>query len=254
MGALNLSFNHYFQFFLFKLKFYNFLQLLNILKITDRFHIMLDQSLAYIPLHLHSCYSINDGLQNVGPIVKQAAKLGFPALAVTDFNNMAGFVRFYSSCKAAGIKPIMGADLQVKENTRPGEPTKIFTVTLLAMDRVGKQNLYDILSDAWINTASPDIDEVACTVSDLAKYSEGIILLNGFRGDIAQFLREDNRKELEERLNFYKKNYPNRFCFEITRTKAGSDKLVRFQEFEINGGAYMPTVNDKGRASLNKLL
>ncbi len=219
MGALNLSFNHYFQFFLFKLKFYNFLQLLNILKITDRFHIMLDQSLAYIPLHLHSCYSINDGLQNVGPIVKQAAKLGFPALAVTDFNNMAGFVRFYSSCKAAGIKPIMGADLQVKENTRPGEPTKIFTVTLLAMDRVGKQNLYDILSDAWINTASPDIDEVACTVSDLAKYSEGIILLNGFRGDIAQFLREDNRKELEERLNFYKKNYPNRFCFEITRTK-----------------------------------
>ena len=143
------------------------------------------ESLAYIPLHVRSCYSINDGLQNVGPIVKRAQKLGIPAIAVTDFNNMAGFVRFYSACKAAGIKPIMGADLQVREKTKPGEKERFFTVTLLAMDRVGKQNLYDILSDAWVNSANPDIDGVAASIEDLAKYAEGIILLNGFRGDIA---------------------------------------------------------------------
>ena len=67
---------------------------------------MNDNELDYIPLHVRSCYSINDGLQNVGDIVKRAAKLGCPAIAVTDFNNMAGFVRFYNACYGAGIKPI----------------------------------------------------------------------------------------------------------------------------------------------------
>ena len=58
---------------------------------------MTDNNLSYIPLHVRSCYSINDGLQNVGDIVKKATKLGIPAIAVTDFNNMAGFVRFYNA-------------------------------------------------------------------------------------------------------------------------------------------------------------
>ena len=91
---------------------------------------MIDNNLAYIPLHVRSCYSINDGLQNVGPIVKKAAKLGFPAIAVTDFNNMAGFVRFYNACYSAGIKPIMGADLQVKEDTKPA--LYVFTWAIIA--------------------------------------------------------------------------------------------------------------------------
>lgn len=193
---------------------------------------MTDNNLSYIPLHVRSCYSINDGLQNVGDIVKKAAKLGIPAIAVTDFNNMAGFVRFYNACYGAGIKPIMGADLQVKEDTKPGDPDRYFTVTLLAMDRQGKQNLYDILSDAWIHTASPDIAVVAAKVEDLWKYSEGLIILNGFRGDLAQFVKEDNKKKLQDRLEHYQKYYGDRFCFEITRTNREGE--TDFENFALN--------------------
>ncbi len=193
---------------------------------------MTDNNLSYIPLHVRSCYSINDGLQNVGDIVKKAAKLGIPAIAVTDFNNMAGFVRFYNACYAAGIKPIMGADLQVKEDTKPGDPDRYFTVTLLAMDRQGKQNLYDILSDAWIHTASPDIAVVAAKVEDLWKYSEGLIILNGFRSDLAQFVKEDNKKKLQDRLEHYQKYYGDRFCFEITRTNREGE--TDFENFALN--------------------
>lgn len=204
------------------------------------------ESLAYIPLHVRSCYSINDGLQNVGPIVKRAQKLGIPAIAVTDFNNMAGFVRFYSACKAAGIKPIMGADLQVREKTKPGEKERFFTVTLLAMDRVGKQNLYDILSDAWVNSANPDIDGVAASIEDLAKYAEGIILLNGFRGDIAYFLHTEDEKNLKERLEFYKKYYPERFCFEITRTHREGESEFEQKALDLclQYGFYPVATND----------
>ena len=188
----------------------------------------MDKQLSYIPLHVRSCYSINDGLQNVGDIVKKADKLKIPAIAVTDFNNMAGFVRFYNACYGAGIKPIMGADLQVKEDSKPGEKDRIFSVTLLAMNSTGKQNLYDILSAAWLDTGSPDIADVCAKVSDLWKYSEGIIMLNGFRGDIASFLREDNKVKLQERLENYKKYYGDRFCFEITRTNREGEG-----EFEV---------------------
>ncbi|MDD6318036.1 MAG: DNA polymerase III subunit alpha [Succinatimonas hippei] len=174
--------------------------------------------LDYIPLHVHSCYSINDGLENVGPIVKRASKMHFPAIAVTDWCNMAGFVRFYNACKSAGIKPIMGADLKVREKSVPGEAEKTFWVTLLAMNRTGKQNLYDILSRAWLDTGSPDIAQVAATVDDLAEYSEGIILLDGFRGDIALMNTANEKQEIEKRMAFYMKYYPDRFCFEITRT------------------------------------
>ncbi len=176
------------------------------------------QDLDYIPLHVHSCYSINDGLQNVGAIVKRASKLHIPAIAVTDWCNLAGFVRFYSACKSAGIKPIMGADLKIREPGEIAGEEKFFWVTLLAMDRIGKQNLYDILSRAWLDTNSPNIADVAATVDDLAKYSDGIILLNGFRGDIASYAQIDDHERIDERIAFYKKYYEGRFCFEITRT------------------------------------
>ncbi|MGN0903043.1 MAG: DNA polymerase III subunit alpha, partial [Succinivibrio sp.] len=186
---------------------------------------MTENNLAYIPLHVRSCYSINDGLQNVGAIVKRAAKLHIPAIAVTDFNNMAGYVRFYNACVGAGIKAIMGADLQVREYAKPGEKPHIFSVTLLAMNNTGRQNLYDILSDAWLHTGSPDIKDVCADVDDLWKYSEGIILLNGFRGDLADFIAKDEKKKLNERLDLYKKYYGDRFCFEITRTGREGETL-----------------------------
>lgn len=185
-----------------------------------------DLNLDYIPLHVHSCYSINDGLENVGPIVKRAAKLHLPAIAVTDWCNLAGFVRFYNTCKSAGIKPIMGADLRVYEPTSPGESKKTFWVTMLAMDRIGKQNLYDILSRAWLDTGSPNIADVTATLEDLAKYSEGIILLDGFRGDIAQLAEVEDWNRIQQRIAFYKKYYDGRFCFEITRTgRRGESKF-----------------------------
>ena len=178
----------------------------------------MNPSLAYIPLHVRSCYSINDGLQNVGPIVKKAAKMGFPAIAVTDFNNMAGFVRFYNECLKAGIKPIMGADLQVFEEEVPGQAREKFLITALAMDWTGKNNLYELLSNAWLNVGSPDIEDAACTLEDLAKYSAGLILLDGFRGDFGRIFRENNTVKEEQRIAFYKKYFADRFCFEITRT------------------------------------
>lgn len=176
-----------------------------------------EQQLSYIPLHIHSDYSIMDGLESVEAIVKQAAKLKIPAIALTDWTNLCGYIKFYSSCKNNGIKPIMGADLIVQEQVKPGEKERTFRVTALAMDRIGKQNLYDLLSLAWLRSKAGAFN-AHNLIEELAAYNEGLILLNGFRGDLAYFIADHDEERLQERLKFYLDNYQDRFCLEITRT------------------------------------
>ena len=175
------------------------------------------QEEIFIPLHLHSDYSIMDGLESVNEIVKRASKLKIPALALTDISNICGFIKFYSACKAAGIKPIMGADITVRENPKAKEESPTFKLTLLAMDREGKQNLYDILSNAWLRSDAGAFNAWT-TLEEIAKYNQGLIVLNGFRGDIAMMLHNQDYKGIEKRTAYYKELFGDRFVFEITRT------------------------------------
>ena len=66
---------------------------------------------AFVHLHLHTNYSLLDGACRITPLVKRAAELSFPALAMTDHGNIFGAVEFYEACMKAGIKPIIGVPL-----------------------------------------------------------------------------------------------------------------------------------------------
>jgi len=68
----------------------------------------------FVHLRVHSDYSMIDGLAKTGPLVKKAASLGMPALAITDFTNLCGLVKFYGGAHSAGMKPIIGADFNVR--------------------------------------------------------------------------------------------------------------------------------------------
>ncbi len=200
---------------------------------------------CYIPLHLHSDYSILDGLQSVEAIVKRAAALKIPALALTDLNNICGFIKFYSACKAAGIKPIMGAEVTLRETRSAGSAPIESRITLLAMDRVGKQNLYDILSNAWLRSDAGAFN-AATNLDELAKFSQGLIALIGFRSDIAKLYQARNQRALEERIAFYQQHFGDRLVFEITR--AGRVGEAEFENFALDAclryGIAPAAVND----------
>ena len=70
----------------------------------------------FVHLRVHSDYSMIDGLAKTGPLVKKAASLGMPALAITHFTNLCGLVKFYGTAHGAGMKPIVGADFHVQSD------------------------------------------------------------------------------------------------------------------------------------------
>lgn len=192
---------------------------------------MSDINTNYIPLHIHSYYSIMDGLESVEDYVKRAVKLKIPALAITDISNICGYVKFYTACKANGIKPIMGAEIDVIDDIGISGVKYTHKLTLLAMDREGRQNLYDILSNAWLRSDAGAFNATT-TYEDLSKFAKGIILLNGFRGDIGFNILQGRTKEALDLIAFYKKYFEDRFCFEITRTNRDGES--EFEEHALN--------------------
>ena len=99
----------------------------------------------FVPhLHVHSEYSVQDGLLSIKQLVKLAAEKNMPAIALTDRNNMFAAIKFYESCMASGIKPLIGAEVSVwQTNHLRSEKSRI---VLLAKNAQGYENLIKIVS------------------------------------------------------------------------------------------------------------
>ncbi|HBC57985.1 MAG TPA: hypothetical protein DCZ03_12530, partial [Gammaproteobacteria bacterium] len=69
---------------------------------------------GFVHLRVHTEYSMVDGLVRVKPLISKVAKLNMPAVAISDVNNLFALVKFYQAAQRAGIKPIVGADLFLK--------------------------------------------------------------------------------------------------------------------------------------------
>jgi DNA polymerase-3 subunit alpha len=94
-------------------------------------------NLDYVHLHVHSEYSLIDGIIRVDELVDQSASLGYNSVALTDLTNLFGLIEFYRSARNKGIKPIVGSEINVaKDKDSLSAP-----LVLLAMN---KQGLYKL--------------------------------------------------------------------------------------------------------------
>ena len=142
-------------------------------------------------LHVHSEFSLLDGLGRITELVDTAAQLGMDSMAITDHGALYGAVAFYQAAQNKGIKPIIGVETYVarrsmtdKEGKADAQP---FHLILLAQDLVGYRNLCRLVTDAHIDGYyyKPRIDR-----EHLAKYSEGLIGLSScLSGEIPQGAR-----------------------------------------------------------------
>lgn len=176
----------------------------------------------FVHLRVHSDFSMIDGLAKIKPLVKNCVQQNMVAMALTDFTNFCGLVRFYSEALSAGIKPIIGADVIVRSTPDSEEH---YELTLLAKNDQGYHNITLLLSRAYQQGyfEYPIIEKAW-----LAELNDGIIILSGGRnGDVGKALLKENRSEAEQHLAFYQHYYPNHFYLSVSRTgRADEERYI----------------------------
>ncbi len=132
---------------------------------------------AFVHLHVHSQYSLLDGAIRVKDLVKRTAAMGMGAVALTDHRNMFGAIALYKAAKAAGVKPILGAELDVWVNGR------VVHLPVLAENSVGYSNLVKLVSRGHVvSPKGSPMGHPCVTVEDLGAHREGLVMLTGCMG------------------------------------------------------------------------
>ena len=102
---------------------------------------------TYIPLRLHTEFSITDGMVRIKKLIAKAQEYGLPALGISDLMNEFGLVKFYKACRSAGIKPVGAADVWIGN---PNAPDKPFRAMLIIRNDAGYLRLSELLTEAYV--------------------------------------------------------------------------------------------------------
>ena len=165
-------------------------------------------------LSLHTEFSIADGLVRVEALAERAREMGFSAVAITDLGNLFGTLKFYKACRTAGVKPIIGLELEIFEQA------KSYRLIVLATNQLGYRNLLKLASRSYVRSQ----DRGTCQKEWLEELNEGLILLSGGRGgDVGMALINTETSEAAERAAHWNKVFSNRYYIELSRTGRGDE-------------------------------
>ncbi|HEX2208255.1 MAG TPA: DNA polymerase III subunit alpha, partial [Longimicrobium sp.] len=174
--------------------------------------------MSFVHLHCHSEYSLLDGANRIGDLIKRATHFEQPAIALTDHGCMFGAWVFQEAARKAGIKPIIGMEAYVAPTSRldkskaKGEKG-YYHLVLLARDFQGYKNLSKLTSIGYTEGfyGKPRIDREV-----LARHGEGIIVTSAcLAGEVAQHLMEDRWEQAREAVAWHQEVFRDRYYLEV---------------------------------------
>lgn len=182
----------------------------------------------WVPLHVHSQYSILDASASIQAIAEKASFFSMPAVALTDHGNMYGAVDFYKACKDVNVKPILGCEFYIAPGSRFDKKKEIggrtsYHLTVFAKSKQGYHNLCKLTSLGFLEGFyyHPRIDKEL-----LKKYSEGLVCLSGcMSGMIAQEILQGNKESLLEQVYWHRELFGEDFYLEMQRHTMSEDDL-----------------------------
>jgi len=167
---------------------------------------------AYIPLRVHTAYSLSEGAIRIPDLVEHLAARGIPACGITDTNTLGGAVDVCTKMAAQGIQPIMG----IQQTFSHRDET--FPLVLLVLDDTGWRNLVRLVSDAAI-AGQPGAPMLR--IDDLKGRTDGLFCLTGgIRGPIDRALLAGDPALAERRARSLAALFPGRLGLEISRLGA----------------------------------
>ena len=168
-------------------------------------------------LHVHTEYSLLDGMCSIHRLISRAKELGMNSLAITDHGTMYGVIEFYLAAKEAGIKPIIGCEVYVAPFGRHSKTAKDknpYHLILLAKNEKGYQNLIQLTTKAHLEGFyyKPRVDREL-----LEEHHEGLIALSGcLQGEIPRLILQGGNEEARKAAIWYKEVFGD-FYLELQR-------------------------------------
>lgn len=161
--------------------------------------------MSFAHLHLHTEYSLLDGVCRVNGLLDRVRELGQTSVAITDHGAMYGVVDFYLAAKERGINPVIGCECYVAQRSRHdkihGQDSERYHLILLCENNTGYQNLIAMVSESWTSGfyTRPRIDREL-----LEKHHEGLIALSAcLAGEIPRALLRDDYQSAKETALWY---------------------------------------------------
>ncbi len=196
---------------------------------------------SFVHLHLHTQYSLLDGAIRLPDLINQAKEWNIPAIAQTDHGNMFGAIDFYTRCKNAGIKPILGSEIYFTPGSRfdrsPSKKTKsvsnqdaeessrqIHHLILLCKNNTGYENLCKLLSQAYLEgfyyKPRADLDL-------LKEFSEGLICTTAcLKGEVGYNFFTDQDDKAKKAITKLHDIFGDDFYLEIQQNGLEEQKIV----------------------------
>ncbi len=201
---------------------------------------------GFVHLHNHTDFSLLDGAANIKKLVAKAADMGMKALAITDHGNMFGVLKFYNTCKANGIKPIIGCEFYVAPDSRwekkgTEQRNRSYHLLVLARNVEGYKNLMELSSRAYTEGFyyKPRIDDEI-----LMQYSEGLIGASAcLAGEIPQLILSGNMEGAERKTRYYRDLFgEGNFYLELQDHGIPEQKRVNEALVELSGTTGIPLI------------
>ena len=172
--------------------------------------------MAFTHLHVHTEYSMLDGISRIPELVTRTGELGMDSLAITDHGTFYGVVDFYSACREANIKPIIGCEVYVAHKSRleknPSERSPAHLV-LLARDNTGYRNLMQLVTRAHVEGFynRPRIDKEL-----LEQFGSGLLCLSGCpSAEVPRYLIDGNYDEAVKAAGWYRELFGDGYFLEL---------------------------------------
>ena len=205
---------------------------------------------AFIHLRLHSEYSILDSTIRISEVVAKAVADQMPALALTDLSNLFGLVKFYQSAHKNGIKPILGCDVWITNESDRNKPIRLL---LLCQSHTGYLLLSRLLSRAYRENQYHGKAEIKESWLNSHEWgSQGLIALSGARlGDIGLAILQNNLQQAEMLTQKWADLFPDRFYIEIQKDGHANEAALVQQSLVLAQKFNLPVVATQAVQFLN---
>jgi len=194
----------------------------------------------FVHLHVHSEYSVVDSTIGIKPLMSLTQGCEQPAIALTDQNNLFALVKFYNAAIGSGIKPIIGADIFIED-----ESGEVFKAVLLCQNPQGYLNLSHLISQSYLHNQKLHNNNMLALIKRewLAEFNDGLIVLSGGReGDIGSALLAEKPNLVASRIKWWQSYFADRFYMELVRTGRDNEEQYIAQAVEVAIRYELPVV------------